>query len=399
MAKDLPTGANQPILNRGVQEVLPSAEKLSQLMQERRIRVYLGIDPTGFQLTLGHAVVLKKLQQFVNAGHEVILLIGNGTVRIGDPTGKDKTRPELTDEQIMANFETWKEQAQAILDFDRIKVVKNGDWLDELSMPQIIKLMANFTVQQMLERDMFQERLANEKPIHLHELIYPMLQGYDSVVMDVDLEIGGNDQLFNMMVGRQLQQDLNGHDKYVLTTPLLVGSDGRKMGKSLNNFIALQNTPENMFGELMSISDDIMEQYFELLTEIPRDEIDAYLRDIESGKVNPIDVKKILAHYIVQWLYSKDEADQAQAHFEKTVQAGEMPEDMPEIKLEETTVNLLDLVMTTGVVSSRSKGRRLIEQGGVQLNEQKQTDPYADIKVNTDDVLRAGKRNYFVLKV
>lgn len=391
--------ADLPILNRGVQEVLPSASKLAQLMERRKIRLYLGIDPTGNQLTLGHAVVLKKLQQFVEAGHEVILLIGNATVRIGDPTGKDKTRPELTDEQIEANFSTWKEQGQAILDFDRIKVVHNADWLDQLNLPDIIKLMSNLTVQQMLERDMFQKRLQENKPIHLHELIYPLLQGYDSVEMEVDLELGGNDQLFNMMVGRQLLQDMKGREKFVLTVPLLVGSDGRKMGKSLNNFIPLQNTPQNMFGELMSISDDVMGQYFDLLTDVPEEEIDALLIDIEDKKVNPIEVKKRLAREIVSWLFSEQEAKSAQDHFEKTVQQGELPDKMPEIDLDQAQVNLLDLVMSTGVCSSKSEGRRLIEQGGVQLDEQKQTDPYAELTIQDGQVLRTGKRNFFVLRI
>jgi len=201
MAKDM-----TDILNRGVEQVLPSADGLAKLMQERKIKLYLGIDPTGSQLTLGHAVVLRKLQQFIEAGHEVILLIGSGTVKIGDPTGKDAMRPMLTDEQIKEHFKDWREQASAILNFDRLKIVYNGDWLDELKFPDMVKLMAKFTLQQMIERDMFQDRLAKEQPIHLHELIYPMLQGYDSVVLDVDLEIGGNDQLFNMMVGRQLQR-------------------------------------------------------------------------------------------------------------------------------------------------------------------------------------------------
>lgn len=246
------------ILTRGVTEVLPSREGLAKLMEQRKIRLYLGIDPTGNQLHLGHAVVLRKLQQFVDAGHEVILLIGNGTVKIGDPTGRDKTRPVLTDEEIEQNFQTWKQQASKILDFDRITIVHNGDWIDPLRFPDLVKLMSQVTVQQLIERDMFQDRLAKGLPIFLHEILYPVMQGFDSVVMEVDLEIGGNDQLFNMMVGRQMLQTMKGREKFVLGVPLLRGDDGRKMGKSLGNFIPLTASPEDMFGKLMSIVDDVI---------------------------------------------------------------------------------------------------------------------------------------------
>ena len=201
------------LLTRGVEQVLPGSDTLAELMSKKKIRVYLGIDPTGNQLTLGHSVVLRKLQQFADAGHEVIMLIGNGTVRIGDPTGKDSTRPEISDEVIKENFKTWKEQASKVLDFDKIQIKYNGDWLDKLSYADMVKLMAQTTVQQLMERDMFQERLKNGLPIHGHEIMYPLLQGYDSVAMDVDLEIGGSDQLFNMMMGRTLQRQMNNREK------------------------------------------------------------------------------------------------------------------------------------------------------------------------------------------
>ena len=201
------------LLTRGVEQVLPGSDTLAELMSKKKIRVYLGIDPTGNQLTLGHSVVLRKLQQFADAAHEVIMLIGNGTVRIGDPTGKDSTRPEISDEVIKENFKTWKEQASKVLDFDKIQIKYNGDWLDKLSYADMVKLMAQTTVQQLMERDMFQERLKNGLPIHGHEIMYPLLQGYDSVAMDVDLEIGGSDQLFNMMMGRTLQRQMNNREK------------------------------------------------------------------------------------------------------------------------------------------------------------------------------------------
>jgi tyrosyl-tRNA synthetase len=279
------------ILHRGVAEVLPQAQTLEKLMSERKIRVYLGIDPTGSLLTLGHSVVLRKLQQFAEAGHEVILLIGNGTVRIGDPTGKDSTRPVLTDEIIAENFKTWKEQAGKILDFSKIKIVKNGDWLDRLSYSDIVKLMAKTTVQQLLERDMFQERMKNNLPIHGHEIMYPLLQGYDSVEMEVDLEIGGTDQTFNMMMGRHLLKSYKNKEKWVLTTPIINGLDGRKMSKSYGNFIALTENPRDMYGKLMSIADDMIIEYMTLLTDLSDEEIAETQKSMQAGE-NPMIFKK-----------------------------------------------------------------------------------------------------------
>ena len=290
------------VLSRGVEQVLPSADGLAALMGKKKITLYLGIDPTGNQLHLGHSVVLRKLQQFADLGHNVILLIGNGTVKIGDPTGKDKTRPMLTEEQIEEHFKTWKAQASKVLNFDTIEIRRNGDWLDKLTFPQIVKLLATTTVQQLLERDMFQERIKKGLPIFTHELIYPLLQGYDSVVMDVDLEIGGNDQTFNMLVGRHLQEVMNHRDKFVLSCKLLVGSDGNKMGKSLGNFISLMETPENMFGKLMSIVDAVIPEYFELLTDVPSAEIATIRKQLADGSVNPIELKKKLALTITAML-------------------------------------------------------------------------------------------------
>ena len=243
------------VLTRGVAEVLPQKETLAKLMSERKIRLYLGIDPTGAHLTLGHAVQLRKLQQFADLGHDVILLIGNGTVRIGDPTGKDSTRPMLTDEEIKANFEDWKRQASKVLDFDKIRIVYNGDWLDALTYADMVKLLANVTVQQLMERDMFQDRLKAGKPIHGHEIMYPLLQGYDSVAMEVDLELGGTDQTFNMLMGRTLLRQYKQKEKWVLANPIINGTDGRKMSKSYGNYVALDEAPNEMFGKIMSMKD------------------------------------------------------------------------------------------------------------------------------------------------
>lgn len=381
------------LLTRGVEAIVPNVDGLEALSQKRKLKLYLGIDPTGNQLHLGHAVVLRKLQQFAEAGHEVTLLIGNGTVKIGDPTGKDKTRPMLTDEVIEQNFQTWKQQASAILDFSKITLRRNGEWFDSMGFGDLIRLFSQMTIQQLLERDMFQERQKAGQPIHAHEILYPILQGYDSVMLDVDLEIGGSDQLFNMMVGRQMLQQMKSKEKWVLTTPLLVGSDGRKMGKSLGNYISLTEEPENMYGKLMSVVDEAFLSYFELLTDVSMTEIDSMRSEIEAG-ANPMQFKKRLAFTITEQFHGREAAEQAQNHFEKTVQNREVPDEMPDLVVL-GTLPVLDLVMQTGVPTSRSEARRLIDQGGVSIEGEKYTDPQAEISVQPGQIVRVGKRKYF----
>ncbi len=384
------------VLTRGVAEVLPNKETLKKLLQEKKIRLYLGIDPTGSLLTLGHSVVLRKLQQFADLGHEVILLIGNGTVRIGDPTGKDSTRPELTDTEITENFKSWKEQASKILDFSKIEIRYNGDWLDKLTMPDIVKLMAKTTVQQLMERDMFQKRLEEGKPIHGHEIMYPLLQGYDSVAMDVDLELGGTDQTFNMMMGRTLQRAYNNHEKWVLTTPIINGTDGRKMSKSYGNFVALTENSVDMYGKLMSTADAEIITYFEVLTDVPMNEVADMTAKIKAGE-NPMQFKKKLAFIITEMYHDTQAAQQAQEHFEKTVQQGEIPTDLPEILVEKDTTTVLELIQSCMPEESNSNLRRLLEQGAVEFlpSEEKPNDPYQEVSLSEIETVRIGKRKYF----
>lgn len=386
------------LLSRGVAEVLPNAESLAKVMSERKIRVYLGIDPTGAFLTLGHSVVLRKLQQFADAGHEVILLIGNGTVRIGDPTGKDASRPVLTDEVIAENFKNWKEQASKILDFNKITVKYNGDWLDKLSYADMVKLMAQTTVQQLIERDMFQERLKKGLPIFGHEIMYPLLQGYDSVAMNVDLEIGGTDQTFNMMMGRHLQRVYNDHEKWVLSTPIINGTDGRKMSKSFENFVALTEAPNDMYGKLMSITDDMILQYFTLLTYESDDSIAEMSAAMQRGE-NPMLFKKKLAHVITAMYHSPEIADEAAEHFSKTVQSKEVPDDIVEQHIEEKTLTLLEIVKRCTPNESSGSIRRLIEQRGVELmpDGKKPSNPQEIIDLSLVKIVRVGKRHFFKL--
>jgi tyrosyl-tRNA synthetase len=388
---------SQTVLTRGVAQVLPDSASLQKKMTEGKIRVYLGIDPTGSLLTLGHSVVLRKLQQFADLGHEVILLIGNGTVRIGDPTGRDSTRPTLTDEVIIENFKNWKEQASKVLDFSKIEIRYNGDWLDKLTYVDLIKLMAQTTTQQLLERDMFQERLKKGLPIHGHEMLYPLLQGYDSVVMDFDLEIGGTDQTFNMMMGRQLQRQLNNREKWVLTTPIINGTDGRKMSKSYGNFIALTENPVDMYGKLMRISDEMITEYFTVLTDMPENEIDEMTTAMQAG-TNPMDFKKRLAFTITQMYHSADAAQEAADHFQKTVQNNEIPSDIPSLHVDGKQP-LLEVLKAAFPDESMTNLRRLIDQKAVELlpSGERPTDSTTVVSAQTTDVIRLGKRRYVTL--
>ncbi|NCN06781.1 MAG: tyrosine--tRNA ligase [Candidatus Pacebacteria bacterium] len=387
------------LLTRGIEQIVPDAVGLLKLMEQKKIRVYLGIDPTGSVLTLGHSVVLRKLQQFATAGHEVILLIGNGTVRIGDPTGRDSTRPELTDVAIQENFKNWKSQASSILDFDKIAIRYNGDWLDKLTYQDIVKLLAKTTIQQLTERDMFQERIKKELPIFGHEIIYPLLQGYDSVAMDVDLEIGGSDQLFNMLMGRTLQKAYSNREKWVLTTPIIDGTDGRKMSKSYDNFVALTEKPNEMYGKLMRIADEQIIQYFTLLTDTPLEEISQIEQAMQAGD-NPMEFKQQLAKTIVRQYHSTDLANQAAAHFSTTVQRKSVPGSAPSITVADS-LTALELAVACLSQESKSNLRRLITQGGMAMyapDEEKVINPEQVLDTTKIEAVRIGKRKYFKLQ-
>jgi len=366
-------------------------------MESKKITVYLGIDPTGSFLTLGHSIGLRKLQQFADLGHKAILLIGNGTVRIGDPTGRDASRPTLTDEMIVENFKSWKAQASKILDFSKIEIRYNGDWLDKLTYVDLIKLMATTTTQQLLERDMFQERMKKGLPIHGHEMLYPLLQGYDSVVMDVDLEIGGTDQTFNMLMGRQLQRIYNNKEKWVLSTPIINGTDGRKMSKSFGNFIAITEEPNDMYGKLMRISDEMILEYFTVLTDVSDERIAAISQELSSG-VNPMQFKKELAFTITQMYHSEELAQQAAQNFEKTVQQNEIPSDIPELAIEAGT-QLLTVLKSAFPDESMTNLRRLLEQKAVELmpTGERPDDGTLAIDPTTTHVIRLGKRRFVKL--
>lgn len=380
------------LLSRAVSDVVPRTLAEEKLKGGKKMRLYLGIDPTGAQLHLGHSVPLRKLKAFADAGHHVIFLVGSFTAMIGDPSGRDVMREPLTPEQVQKNFETYKDQASKILDFSKVEVRYNHEWLEKLKFEDIIKLASNFTVQQMLERDMYQKRMEEQKPIALTEFFYPLMVGYDSVILDVDVELGGNDQLFNMLAGRTLQQAYGKRDKFVLTTKLIEGTDGRKMSKTYDNCIWLTDAPEEMYGKLLSIKDDLILTYMECVTEMPMEDIKAAEKAMKKG-TNPKELKMQLAREVVALYHGADAAKHAEEQFQNVHKDHGIPDDMPEAKAEKGSL-LIDVMVTHKLAASKGEAKRLIEQGGVKLNDEAIT--ALDAKAGKG-ILRVGKRKFLKL--
>lgn len=386
------------LLHRGVQDIVPKKGLEEKLKAGKKLKVYLGIDPTSTNIHLGNAVPLRKLRDFQNAGHEVIFLVGSFTALIGDTSDKDAMRKPLTQQEIEENFHTYKEQASKILDFKKAKILYNGDWLANLSFQNIVELAQNFTVQQMIERDMYQKRLDEGKPIGLHEFLYPLMQGYDSVHMEVDLEIGGNDQLFNMLAGRTLLNAYKKKEKHVLTTPLIEGTDGRKMSKSYNNTINLTDSPQDMFGRTMSMSDELIIKYFLLCTDVPLKAIDEMDKALKAGE-NPRDAKVKLAFELVKMYHGEKAAIQAEKDFGTMFKQGGVPEEVPEFDLQGDR-EIVDLLLLCDLVKTKSDGRRMIEQGCVWIlptgsEEKRKIESHLDvIHLEKGMIIQVGKRRF-----
>lgn len=394
-------------LNRGVENIYPTKADLEKvLLSEKKIKIYHGIDPSGPCLHLGHLIQLRKLSQFQELGHKIILLIGDFTGMIGDPTDKSAARKQLTREQVLENCKNYKEQASKFLKFsgkNPAEIKFNSEWLDKLTFRDIIELAANFTVQRMLERDMFEKRMKEGKPIHLHEFLYPLMQGYDSVALDVDLETGGNDQTFNMLAGRDLLKTLKNKEKFVLTTKLLADPTGKKMGKSEGNMITLVDAPKDIYGKIMSWPDEMIESGFEILTDIPMEEINDMARQMKHNddylKINPRDFKMKLAFEIVKVLTDEKSALEAQDYFVKTFQQKETPSEIPEITLDKNEYNVLELLTVAGLSASKGEARRNIEQGGVKIDNQLVKDIDQKIILSKKGiVLQKGKRHFRKVK-
>ena len=385
----------EDIFNRRVAKILPSKEGLDKLMQERKIRAYLGIDPTGGQLHIGHAIGIKKLMEFAAAGHEAILLFGTGTVLVGDPSQRDSAREAITPKEIDANIQTWKDQVMPIVDFDKVEVRQNGDWLTKLTIKDLIDIASNISSVQLFKRDNFDRRIKRGDTVWYHETMYPLFQGYDSVAMDVDLEIGGSDQEFNMLIGRELQKKMNNKEKFVLTTPMISGTDGQPMSKTSGNCVWLQDPPSEMFGKLMSVSDDQIIPYLELCTDVPLDEVNGLKSQLEGG-ANPKDIKQRMAWEITKLWHDEDNANKARDEFDAHFSGGEIPSDISTKQVQTGERDLADLLVETELASSKSEARRLIEQGGVRLNQDKVSSD--TVNVSAGDVLQAGKRRFVKLQ-
>ncbi|HDR1061881.1 tyrosine--tRNA ligase [Pasteurella multocida] len=379
-------------LKRGVDEILSEADLIEKLKENRPLRVKLGADPTAPDIHLGHTVVLNKLRQFQQFGHEVIFLIGDFTGMVGDPSGKNTTRPPLSRDDVLRNAETYKQQIYKILDPQKTRIVFNSSWLGELGTEGMIRLTSNYTVARMLERDDFKKRFSNNQPIAIHEFIYPLLQGYDSVALDADIELGGTDQKFNLLVGRELQKSAGQKPQVAITLPLLVGLDGeKKMSKSLGNYIGVAESPTEMFGKVMSISDELMWDWYDLLSFRPLTEITQLKQEVENGR-NPRDIKVLLAKEIIARFHSEADAEAAEQEFINRFQKGAMPEEMPELTFE-GEMGLANLLKEAGLVASTSEANRMVQQGGVKIDGEKVEDTKLVIKASTA-VYQVGKRKF-----
>ncbi|MBL8125015.1 MAG: tyrosine--tRNA ligase [Pyrinomonadaceae bacterium] len=364
------------------------------------LRVKLGLDPTAPDIHVGHTVVIRKLKAFQDLGHTVIFLIGDFTGMIGDPSGKNVTRPPLSREEVNANAETYKRQMFKLLDPEKTELRFNGEWMDKFTASDFVKLCAKTTVKQILERDDFTKRLNEEKPISLHELLYPLVQGYDSVALNADIELGGTDQKFNLLMGRNLQREFDQEPQVVITTPLLEGLDGvNKMSKSLNNYIGIDESPNEMFGKVMSISDELMWRYYDLITDLTPAEIATLKSEIEAGK-NPRDVKVNLAKLIIKDFHSAEAAQAAEDEFNRRFVKKEVPDEIAEVVIAAQTYRLADLVVASGLVETKGEAKRLIDQGGIKIDGEKATAASAEIDMANGKsvILQVGKLKFARLK-
>ena len=388
----------EEILQKGVAEINVLKDLTEQLNSSKKLRIKFGIDPTGTDLTLGHAVALRKLKQFQDLGHHIILLFGNFTAQIGDPTGKTQTRKVLTKAEVEKNATGYLEQASKVIDINKVEVVYNYDWLSKMNFADVLHISKNFTVSQMLERDMFQQRIQKNQHINLVEFMYPLMQGYDSVVLKADLEIGGTDQLFNMMCARPLQKAAGQKPQNVLTVPILTGTDGQeKMSKSLGNYIALNDSAQDMFGKIMSIPDSKILEYFELTTTVSLSEIETIKKDLASG-TNPRDIKMSLAKQVVTLYFSSQTATQANQEFLNIFQKNKIPEKIPKVSYPEKELQLWALVNKSGLCQNSSDSKRMIEQGSVKINGEKKDNKNEVIPLTKEIILQIGKRKWLKIK-
>ncbi|HHJ35601.1 MAG TPA: tyrosine--tRNA ligase [Gammaproteobacteria bacterium] len=397
----MPIESQLELIQRGADEILVEKELVAKLKEGRPLKIKAGFDPTAPDLHLGHTVLINKLRQFQDLGHEVMFLIGDFTGMIGDPTGKSATRPPLTQEDVEKNSETYQQQIFKILDRDKTKVMFNSQWMSKMNSADMIKLAASSTVARMLERDDFSKRYKGGQSIAIHEFLYPLIQGYDSVAMQADVELGGTDQKFNLLMGRQLQEQHGQKPQCVLTMPILEGLDGvQKMSKSLNNYIGIADEPRDMFGKIMSISDDLMWRYFELLSFRPMSEIEGFREEMQQGK-NPRDIKFLLAEEIIARFHSEAEATAAREGFIAQFAKNRIPDDIPELSFDapEEGYPIANLLKDAGLCGSTSDAMRMIQQGAAKIDGEKIADKSVRILQGTEAVFQVGKRKFAKLKI
>ena len=392
---------NLKYIKRGTDEILNESELEKKLLSGKKLTIKAGFDPTAPDLHLGHTVLINKLRHFQNLGHRVIFLIGDFTGKIGDPSGKNKTRPSLSENELNKNAKTYEKQVYKILKKDLTEIKFNSEWCNKLGADGIISLASKYNVARMLERDDFNKRYTSNQSIAIHEFLYPLVQGYDSVALEADVECGGTDQKFNLLVGRELQRNFDQEPQVVLTVPILEGLDGtNKMSKSLENYIGINEEPNEMFGKIMSISDDLMWRWFELLSFIPEEDISNLKKEVKDGK-NPRDVKFILAEELVDRFHDKGDGQKCMKSFLERFQKGNLPEKIESISLsiDSEEIPLVNLLKESKMTSSTSEALRLIEQGGVKIDSNKVTDTKLKIKKNSEATYQVGKRKFLKIKI
>ena len=398
MSKFVPIKEQMDLILRGTEEIIPIEDLERKLEQSRKddkpLQVKFGCDPSRPDLHIGHSVVLRKLRHFQDLGHEAVLLIGDFTAMIGDPTGRNKTRPQITLEETKGNATSYIEQASIILAEENLTIVYNSEWLGKMEFSDVIKLSSKYTVARMLERDDFTKRYKDGVPISVHEFLYPLAQGYDSVYLQSDVELGGTDQKFNLLVGRDLQKEAGQDPQVIITTPILEGTDGvEKMSKSYDNYIGLTDSPADIYGRTLSIPDSLIARYFEYATEIPNIELEEIKSDLEQGVSNPRDLKRKLARELVTIYHNSEKALQAEAEFDKMFIKKDVPDKLPEIKLSKPE-KLVFLMVQNNMAGSNGEGRRLISQGAVSIEKEKVSDIHFMVEPGVDQILKVGKRKF-----
>ncbi|MFW6172718.1 MAG: tyrosine--tRNA ligase [Elusimicrobiota bacterium] len=392
-------GDQYSTLKRNIVTLISKEELLEKLKLDRPLRIKLGVDPSIPDLHLGHAVVLRKLREFQDLGHKVVLIIGDFTARIGDPSGRSKTRPVLSKEETRENAQTYASQAYKVLDREKTELKFNSEWLDPLTFEDVLKLSGKYTVARMLERKDFSKRYNSSEPISVSEFLYPLAQAYDSVMVKADVEIGGEDQLFNFVVARKIQEEYGQKPQCVMTLPLIEGTDGHlKMSKSYNNYVAFDDTPDDKYGKIMSLPDDLIIKYMRLLTDIPEKSIKEYEDKIKNRATNPRDIKMKLAYEIVSFFHGENLAKEAQENFVSVFRKKKTPNKMPDIELKNDRINIIDFLVNHTNVQSRSEAKRLVMQNGVRYNDEVVSDINTEIDICDGDILRIGKRRFFKLK-